>query len=164
MSVLEFISSLKWPVVVLVGIFVVSRGFKRNPDMGAWFRRWLDSRDVRGRVGPAEFEANLNATRDALVTAAASDDVLAAADQPVSDLLVPSPDTTALRRDAVEVVMRTAARWGWDMADMGFRNPPVPVIQWDDDGTPKILFGEGASRNPTPMADRYVPEWPGPQG
>lgn len=148
MSVLEFISSLKWPVVVLVGIFVVSRGFKRNPDMGVWFRRWLDSRDVKAKGAGFELEATASrAVAAAASVAAASDERLVAeldASVTQADGEPASPaEVEGLRREAVETLMRDAASWGWEMAGMGFRTPPDPQVEWDIDGYPTIRYGAG---------------------
>jgi len=142
-SVLEFIAALKWPVVVLVALGVVSRGFKRNPDMGRWFRGWLDSRDVRGKIGPTEFEA----TASRAVEAAAG--IAAASDEHIADNLAASLGQAGtaqsdgvhqLRREAVEALMRDSAKWGWVSAQMGFRSPPDPDIRWQEDGRPNILY------------------------
>lgn len=51
------------------------------------------------------------------------------------------------RRELIEKLMTDAARWGYEMAGLGFRTPPRPVIQWSDDGKPTILYGEGERLN-----------------
>ena len=50
--------------------------------------------------------------------------------------------STGLTREQVEQIMRAAAHWGWTQARAGlFSEEPVPYIEWERDGKPKILFG-----------------------
>lgn len=151
MSVLEFISSLKWPFVVLVALLVMSRALRKSPGLGEWARSWLDKRDVRGKVGPAEFEATASqaAVEQAAAVTAASDEELAAIvaaepQQEAPDTAPASqPDVSVMRRENVESLLRASAQWGWEMAQMGFRTPPDPHVQWTEDGRPEILYGAG---------------------
>lgn len=168
MSVLEFISSLKWPIVVLVLIATVWRAFKKHPGAGRWFADYLESRDLRGKAGPVEFEAMTKAAvEQAAAITAASDEELAAiagpAEQALFDEEPSRPDPTVLRREVVEGLMRTSARWGWEMAQMGFRTPPNPHIEWSEDGHPSIMFGSGtaleqmlAARPPTHLTPAEI--------
>lgn len=151
MSVLEFISSLKWPIVLLVMLAVLVRGIKRNPEFGEWLRNWLDRRDVSAKFGGlAEVQASSkNAVEQAAAVSAASDyelTAIAAEAEPqrVMDPELMGYDPAELRREVVEDLMRTSAQWGWEMAQMGFRTPPDPHIEWSDSGTPHILFGSGS--------------------
>ena len=46
------------------------------------------------------------------------------------------------RRAQLELVINSAAEWGWTMSKMGrFKNFPHPVVEWDADGQPKIIYG-----------------------
>lgn len=49
----------------------------------------------------------------------------------------------ALRRSAVEAVMRDAAGWGYELARMGYRERPVPVVEWSPDGRPHVTYDPG---------------------
>lgn len=145
MSVLEFISSIKWPIVALIALVLFSRAVKRSPGLGAWVREWFDSRDMRGKFGPAEFEATASGARDAAQIAAASDDDLAELAAEGRDSAsgaaeeVGRADITALRREAVEEVMRQAAGWGWSAAKAGYVELPRAVIEWDEQGRPSMV-------------------------
>jgi hypothetical protein len=133
-NVLEFISSLKWPVVVLVLVGSGARAVKKHPGFGKWLREWFDRRNANLRFGPAEGSLTLpQETATAVRTATASDEQLAA------------PDPTGQRQEAVEIIMRDAARWGWQMAHRGLPSTLVPVIRWTDDGRPEILYGRPPS-------------------
>lgn len=49
----------------------------------------------------------------------------------------------AARRSAMEQVIKESAGWGYDMAKIGFSTRPVPVIDWDAKGRPKIQYARG---------------------
>jgi hypothetical protein len=142
MSVLEFISSLKWPIVVLVVLAWASRAPNKHPDLARRLAAYLDRRDIRGKAGPVEFEA---ITPAAIVQAAAASDdelaVLAAEDQDSEEETRSRPDLSILRREVVEQLLHSSAQWGWEMAQLGFRTPPDPQVRWTDDGRPEILYG-----------------------
>jgi hypothetical protein len=148
MSVLEFISSLKWPVVLLAMFFWIARALKKNPGFRDWFKHWVENHDFRGKIGPAELEA-FSRESELVQAAAATDEELAelaGADRPGTEDVPTAVTTTAvaaLRREVVEEVIRSAAQWGWETAHMGFRTPPNPRVEWTDDGRPVIRFGEG---------------------
>ncbi|MET7715252.1 hypothetical protein [Streptomyces sp. NPDC005407] len=156
MSVLEFISSLKWPIVVLIISLTALVQLRRSPEARSSFGAWFRGRNFRVQVAGQEFEATLADTVDNM-TAAASGDVQLAAhaqsphesgistegDESPGGQLSGEADLTGLRRSAVEAVMRNAAQWGFEMAQMGFRSPPDPQVRWADDGTPEIMFGTG---------------------
>lgn len=149
MSVLEFISSIKWPIVALILLGVIVRGVKKNPGFGQWLRDWADRHDFSGKAGPVQFQATSKAAvEDAAAVTAASDAELSAiaAASEQQDALDPDLvfyDPSELRREVVEGLMRTSARWGWEMAQMGFRTPPDPQVRWTHDGRPEIT--------PTPL-------------
>lgn len=45
-------------------------------------------------------------------------------------------------REIIAHYMGVAAEWGWNMAHAGFKEPPEPVLEWDTDGYPRILYGQ----------------------
>jgi hypothetical protein len=49
----------------------------------------------------------------------------------------------ARRREQIERLIAEAAQWGYEMAAIGFKTPPRPVIEWTPEGEPQILYGEG---------------------
>ncbi|MFF3871211.1 hypothetical protein [Streptomyces sp. NPDC001978] len=140
MSVLEFISSLKWLVTLLILVVFISWRARRNPDLSNTLKTFVMSRNFRLQA----FGADVEATRAEVETAVAgalaarTDEELAEAAEPAAS---GEPDVAQLRREAVEAVMTSAAHWGWSMAQMGFKNPPNPAIRWDEEGQPKIVFG-----------------------
>jgi hypothetical protein len=149
-SVLEFIASLKWPITVLVALFVVTRAFTSDPGKGQALADWLNKRNVRANIGGQELEFTMAGTEDAAATVTAPDEQLAASiagsTEPGtgSGIAVPTDEAVVqMRREAAEELMRNAARWGWDAAQMGFTTPPVPQIDWQGD-RPVIRFGIGA--------------------
>ncbi|GGW15073.1 hypothetical protein GCM10018980_40530 [Streptomyces capoamus] len=159
MSVLEFISSLKWPVVVLVIGLTAMVQLRRSPVARSSIIAWFKGRNFRMRVAGQEFETTIPSPLDMVdnMTTAASGDAQLAARSP-RERGTPAEDNeprggtapvetelTGLRRSAVEAVMRDAAQWGWQMAQMGFHSPPDPEVQWTEDGTPQIMFGAGSS-------------------
>lgn len=56
------------------------------------------------------------------------------------------------RREAVEHIIQASAKWGWQMARDGWREPPELNIEWDRDGSPHIRL----ERTPPPTRDRQV--------
>lgn len=44
---------------------------------------------------------------------------------------------------AIEDIIRESAAWGYDMAKLGFKTRPTPVIEWTEDGRPIIVYGRG---------------------
>ena len=46
-------------------------------------------------------------------------------------------------REAIENYMKVSAQWGYTMALIGFKSPPIPLIKWVD-GTPQIQSGSGS--------------------
>ncbi|MFJ1554358.1 hypothetical protein [Streptomyces mirabilis] len=170
MSVLEFISSLKWPIVVLViGLTAMSQ-LRRSPATRSSLAEWFRRRNFRVQVAGQELEMTLADTVDNMTAAASGDGQLAAyvqgpresgksneVDPNSRDEPTGETDLTGLRRSAVEAVMRNAAQWGWEMAQLGFRSPPDPQVRWTDDGTPEIMFGTGSSNRLRVVLDES--EW-----
>lgn len=140
MSVLEFISSVKWPITLLILVGFTSWRVRRNPNLAETFKSFVMSRNFRLQAFGADVEATTAETAAAGGLAARTDDELAQ----VADPSAPGqPDVAQIRREAVESLMTSAAQWGWSMAQMGFKTPPNPAIQWNADGQPEIAFGSG---------------------
>jgi hypothetical protein len=81
-----------------------------------------------------------------------ANDVLNAQLKSVSELQPPAPPAVddneedaaqaqADTRRIIEEIITDSAVWGWKMAGMGFRNPPIPKIDWTNQGTPVIKYG-----------------------
>ncbi|MGW6695604.1 hypothetical protein ACWF62_17690 [Rhodococcus sp. NPDC054953] len=143
MTALEFIVEMQWTfllliiLVVLVVAMIRSKGFRE----AALNRRW--------KVGPSGLEVE-PITPAALQAATATDEEITAV---AGDDEV---DVTTFRREAVEELMRTGAHWGWYQAQMGFKNPPDPVIMWHEDGSPEIKFGVGSAPNRDSQLERWL--------
>lgn len=141
MSVLEFISSVKWPITLLILVGFISWRARRNSELTETIKAFVMSRNFRLQAFGADVEATKAETTAAGEIAARTDEELAQAADPVA---TGEPDVTQIRREAIEAVMTNAAQWGWAMAQMGFKNPPSPAIQWSADGQPEIAFGSAA--------------------
>jgi hypothetical protein len=44
------------------------------------------------------------------------------------------------RRKALEVIIKEAARWGWNMKASGAEELPTAMIGWSDEGRPYVLI------------------------
>ncbi|MGW1892131.1 hypothetical protein ACWCP6_18005 [Streptomyces sp. NPDC002004] len=163
MSVLEFISSLKWPLLILILTAFSWWRFKKNPQLGNHLRTVLEGRSVRVSIAGQEME--LSHVVEAAAVAASSDAELAHTAH-VNDL-GQEVDTVQLRRAAVEDLMTHAAHWGWSAAQLGFETPPNPAIQWNEQGQPEIGFASGTLDRARHQAilrrlSRIHPAGPGP--
>jgi len=49
----------------------------------------------------------------------------------------------AQEKQAIEDIMRVSAWWGYDMANLGFKTRPTPVVEWTEDGRPLIQYAKG---------------------
>lgn len=128
----------------------MTRAFKRDPEKGKALARWLNSRNVRANIAGQELELTMAGSERAAATVTAPDEQLAAAITGIaapdseSETAVPTDEAVVqMRREAAEELMRSAARWGWDAAQMGFKTPPEPQIDWQGN-RPVIKFGIGA--------------------
>lgn len=143
---LEFISSIKWPVTVLLLAAMGTMLLKRNPgtrqSMGAWFSR----RNLRLQVAGQEFEATVAETQGSIDLAAGNDRELAEAlpdadasegAQLPADVHSASEAVEAARRAAVESVVRNAVRLGWQWAG-GTGAEPEAVVSWTNAGNPTL--------------------------
>jgi hypothetical protein len=52
-----------------------------------------------------------------------------------------------LDRTEIENVMRMAAAWGFNMAKIGFRSTPMPIVDWNG-SAPTIKFGQSQILSP----------------
>lgn len=53
--------------------------------------------------------------------------------------------------------MRLAAEWGYNMARIGFQEPPVPVIAWHGN-EPMIQFGASGASGREHLVPKGLPE------
>jgi hypothetical protein len=51
---------------------------------------------------------------------------------------------TPFSKEIIEDIIKISAEWGFDMANIGFKNKPIPVISWDNN-IPRIEYGFGDS-------------------
>ncbi|MEZ0092869.1 putative DCC family thiol-disulfide oxidoreductase YuxK [Streptacidiphilus sp. EB129] len=147
-TILQFIVDMKWVFLTLILVGLVVVGIKRSsPATKAALRNAVISRglkvDLPGGIGfdwspPSSAAVAMAAAPDAQLAQSTSGEGQAPTQDQVQD------HVQALRRDAVEQVMREAARWGWMMARTGFQSPPVPQINWVGDH-PQITFGATAA-------------------
>ncbi|GAA2108782.1 hypothetical protein [Streptomyces synnematoformans] len=157
MSVLEFISSLKWPITVLL---LATAGYvivKRDTRLRAFLKYVISNHDMRMSALGMDMELTRaeSAAESAAEIAAQPDHQLDAIANEGGFTVGPeghrvafeSPNTRELRREAIEEVMRESAEWGWHLSRMGFKRPPIPEILWTEDGKPRITYGR--SEHPT---------------
>jgi hypothetical protein len=57
-----------------------------------------------------------------------------------------SPEGTNFSKHEVENLMELSAAWGYQMANIGFKTTPKPIIEWKGN-IPKIAFGIGSGQN-----------------
>ncbi|MBY8882042.1 hypothetical protein [Actinacidiphila acidipaludis] len=138
MSVLEFISSLKWPVTLLILAVGLGRWWHRSPDARASFREWIANRDIRLHLGGQELEATLADTTGSMAAAAASDEQISALAHEPGGPEVELEELLRWRRDAVEDVMRSAALWGFELGKSGVPRLPATTVTWSENGEPSI--------------------------
>ncbi len=55
-------------------------------------------------------------------------------------------EATNFSKEEVENLMALSAAWGYQMANIGFKTTPKPVIEWIGN-VPKIAFGIGSGQN-----------------
>ncbi|MET8401400.1 hypothetical protein [Streptomyces sp900116325] len=138
MSVLQFISSIKWPITVLLLTGWISWRVKRNPGYSEHFKNLIERRNFRVNIAGQELEVSgvEAAVEAAAITATASDETLADAAQ--RDGAKPI-DVSEIRRDAVEGLIQTAAMGGWLVGSSGDPHPPKLALHWKEDGSPYLV-------------------------
>lgn len=140
MGALEFVSSIKWPVTVLLLAGLATRALRRNPAARASIGYWLRSRNVRLRLFGQEIDTSVATTQGSMDVAAEDDLGLAVAVGGGSEGDPDSADVEIVRRAAVESVMRSAARLGWQLAQDGRQTPPELTVRWTEDGHPRLVM------------------------
>lgn len=128
MSVLEFISSLKWPITILL---LATAGYviaKRDHGLRAFIKHLLANRNMR--ISLPFVEAELTKLEEAAELAAQSDEQLEQVAAERSEE-AGGPDATGLRREAIEQLVREVDRATRAVA--GLRaDAPVPRVFWRD--------------------------------
>lgn len=145
-SVLEFIAALKWPIFLLILVFLSAYAVKRSSaETRERLLAFVTRLSFRVKGGPVEVEALLADTEAEMKAAVAPDSALAAvvggesAEPGQASPLITPESVGALRREVVEAVMRSSARWGWEMARSGnYLTLPNAVVRWSADGRPQI--------------------------
>ncbi|WP_210587153.1 hypothetical protein [Streptomyces sp. GESEQ-35] len=149
MSVLQFISSVKWPLLILILVAFSWWRLRKNPVLAATLQKVLEGRSVR--ISLAGQEVELTRVEEAAAIAASSDAEIIRAATTDGDgeggLATDEIDVVQFRRAAVEQLMARAAEWGWNAAREGFRYRPRPAIKWNLDGQPEIGFATGTIEN-----------------
>lgn len=138
MSVLQFISSIKWPITVLLLSGWISWRAKRNANWGALAKGLIERRNLRLNIAGQELEISgvQEAVEAAALAATASDKDLTEASQGNG---VEGPDVSQIRREAVEAIMQKAATLGWFAGASGEALPPGLALRWQDDGSPDLV-------------------------
>lgn len=164
MSVLEFIVAIKWPVTVLLLSSLAVVALKRSPGTRASMGAWLRDRNLRLRVAGQEFEAMLAETSGNLVLAAESDSELAAGLAEVAEEPDGSPfrqteqeAVEIARRAAVENVLNSAVRLGWQLASAGRGTLPDVTVRWTDHGDPVLELDEYSLAQPLAYPGSRIP-------
>ncbi len=141
-TTLQFIASLKWPLLILILAGLVAVAIWRStPETRAALRSAVATRGLKvGLPGGIDVDWSAPGSTDAVRQATAPDEQLIEFATTQGEAAPTAEQVQVLRRDAVERVMREAAFWGYSMARTGFRSPPVPNIQWDGD-RPRITYG-----------------------
>lgn len=151
-SVLEFITSIKWPVTVLLLAGVVLLALRRSPDTRRSMAAWLNRRNIRLHFAGQEIEATIDQIQGSMDVAAENDSALAASVvrselQPAEGAAAePSPAAVEFaRRAAIENVLRNAANLGWQWARSGKNQPPLVEVSWNADGQPTLAFRDSGN-------------------
>ncbi|MDH6141144.1 hypothetical protein P3T35_003157 [Kitasatospora sp. GP30] len=145
MSWLQFIADIKWAVVALVALAVVSRKMKRvSPETRQAVRDSLLTRKLRVKLGDAEAElGEKQQLAEAVSAAAASDEELQAQIQQITSG-EPSPEEVQqVRRSAIDEIIRQTVHLTWEIRNFNFVLPPIPHVEWDED-RPRVTYGGGS--------------------
>jgi hypothetical protein len=99
----------------------------------------MGTRNIRLNLAGQELEATLAETQGSMAVAAGSDEEIAElAGRDDTSVEAQGWTRVQLRRDAVEEVMRSSARWGYNIARAGMVSDFNPVVSWTNDGRPLI--------------------------
>jgi hypothetical protein len=129
--ILGMTKALAWPTVIGIVLWSLR---SQIPKIGEFLKGQVASRETE--VSALGATAKLGA-----IVQQAEEDVQEAIAEAAE--IPQGEDAERQQRERIEEVMRTAAAWGYAMAQVGFRSAPVPVIEWDGD-SPKILFARGS--------------------
>ncbi|MCK1813292.1 hypothetical protein MTQ13_03220 [Streptomyces sp. XM4011] len=133
MTVAEFIVETQWTLLLLIILLPLIIGMIANRE----FRAAILNRRVSVSTSGIEMEPSA-ATTAALATATASDEEVAAAISEEEAEPAKPEEVTAVRREAVEELVREAAHFGARMQQAGYEPSPVPLIRWDAPKGPSI--------------------------
>jgi hypothetical protein len=145
--VLDYVKTLTWPVVILIALLLFKGSIARLVGEGKT-RIKGPGFEVQAEAATYVLSQGLTASAKTLTkstrrrrsdSSRSPEDRRAAAGPP--DEADDGTDEAA-RRDALEHVIRQAATWGWQMAQLGADEPPVPQITWDADGEPHVLLAQ----------------------
>jgi hypothetical protein len=156
-TTLQFLASLKWPLLILILAGLVTVAIKRaSPETRAAFRHALLNRSLKVSVAGASFEAGAPTPQEALALATAPDAQIAASAAAGQEDATPE-QVEMIRREAVDYLTRTAASMGWRAGLAGASSPPIPVwptlIPWSAEATARLRAEEGRMNNETGDGD-----------
>ncbi|MFI0897100.1 hypothetical protein [Streptomyces sp. NPDC020983] len=161
MSALEFIVAIKWPATILTMAVVLLAILRWSSGTRQAISIWLGQRNVRVNLAGQEIEATLAETQGSMDLAAGNDNELAgtvALAEPISDgtdQLAPfAPEAVELlRRAAVENIVNSAVRLGWQWSRQGGAEPEV-TVSWTSEGHPTVSLAptSPSSSSPGPNA------------
>lgn len=152
MSALEFIVAIKWPATILIMAAVLLAILRWSAGTRHAISIWLGQRNVRVHLVGQEIEATLAETQGGMDLAAGNDSALAgtvALAEPISDAPGQLPPFTPeavelLRRAAVESIVNSAVRLGWQWSQSGSAEPEV-TVSWTSEGHPRVSLVPAAS-------------------
>ena len=167
---LSYLKVIIWPVVFLIFIFMFRQEVKTalsklikidTPIASLTLSQDNQKSATEETAHVLTAEANVSIVASATATLTADAEVTHSPDQNNQELIVqPTAESESrtvpissngeqevqpgLAKDAVEQYMKVSAAWGYNMALIGFKSPPVPEIDWDED-RPQIKFGSGST-------------------
>jgi hypothetical protein len=143
-SVLQFISSFRWPVVI-VGLAIVFRA-QVNHVLKNLAERVTSVQAFGARVKLSELKRELESALPKEDTASGELTFSGNLDAK----LIPGEETTSQQKE-VQRVVELAARMGWTLAKTGMLTEYTPPqVSWDDQGRPGIEI-------PVEPGDRFIP-------
>lgn len=157
MSTLEFVSSIKWPVTVLILAAMATVVLKRSPGTRQSVGTWFSRRNLRLNVGGQEFEATVAETQGSIGAAISLDSELAeaagrspeaGAEEQSSGSASADREVETQRRKTVGALARNAVRlgWLWGRGEHG-ASEPLTSVTWDPAGNPmlRVIPKDGAA-------------------
>ncbi|MFI9465718.1 hypothetical protein [Streptomyces xiamenensis] len=148
MTPAEFIVETQWTLLLLIILLPLIIGMIANRE----FRAAILNRRVSVSTTGIEMEPSAAATA-ALATATATDEevarALSADDEPAKP-----EEVTAVRREAVEELVREATRYGYEAAQGGSPVLTPPTVDWKAAGGPRIRYDPAEVRKMIAAAAR----------